>query len=117
MSPIFVRGAGVLGAVVLLAASANAAGMLAAKNDMTLYVFDKDKGGLPSCYDTCATEWPPYVGKTGEKLGEGWSLVKRKGDEMQWAYDAKPVYFHKGDVKKGDKTGDGMEGIWHVINE
>jgi predicted lipoprotein with Yx(FWY)xxD motif len=36
---------------------------------------------------------------------------------MQWTYDGKPVYFFKGDAAKGDVTGDGKGGVWHVINE
>jgi len=46
-----------------------------------------------------------------------WSMVKRKDGAEQWAYDGKPLYFYKGDVKKGDKTGDGLGGVWHVIAE
>ena len=36
---------------------------------------------------------------------------------MQWAHNGKPVYFYVGDSKKGDVTGDGKGGIWHVLNQ
>jgi predicted lipoprotein with Yx(FWY)xxD motif len=91
--------------------------MLTAKNGMTIYIFDKDQGGMSSCYADCAKHWPPYLAKKGAKLSEGWTTVKRKDGKMQWAYDGKPVYFYMDDKKKGDMKGDGMGGVWHVINE
>ena len=94
---------------------AQAAEMLAAKNGMTLYVFDKDKGDQSSCYDKCAVNWPPYVG-TGETRSDIWQLVQRTDGIIQWTYDGKPVYFFKGDTAEGDAKGDGKGGVWHVIN-
>src|SRR6185503_19067971 len=67
---------------------------LAAWNGMTLYVFDKDAGGVPSCYDKCAALWPPAIAKEGQKAEPGWTTVKRKDGTMQWAYDNRPVYFY-----------------------
>ena len=96
---------------------AQAAEMLTAKNGMTLYIFDKDAGGVSSCYDDCAVNWPPYLGKADDKLTEGWTLAKRTDNTMQWAYDGKPVYFFKGDKMKDDAAGDGKGGVWHVIKE
>jgi Secreted repeat of unknown function len=32
-------------------------------------------------------------------------------------YDGKPLYFYSGDKKKGDKTGDGIGGVWHIVSE
>jgi predicted lipoprotein with Yx(FWY)xxD motif len=96
---------------------ANAATTLTAQNGMTVYVFDKDVGGKPSCDADCAKTWPPYLSKTGEKMGEGWSEVKRTDGSSQWAYDGKPLYFYAPDKKKGDVQGDGIGGVWHIISE
>ncbi len=104
-------------ALSLLAAAAQAAAPVVAENGMTLYIFDKDKGGVSACYDACAMAWPPYMAKAGEKKGEGWTTVARKDGSLQWAYDGKPMYFYEGDAKKGDKAGDGMKGVWHVVME
>jgi predicted lipoprotein with Yx(FWY)xxD motif len=117
MTKTLIRGVGTLGAIFLLAGSVHAAGMLTAKNGMTLYVFDKDTGSMSSCYDDCAKNWPPYLGKKGDAMMKDWTLVKRKDGAMQWAYDGKPLYFYAGDKKKGDKTGDGKGGVWHVVTE
>jgi predicted lipoprotein with Yx(FWY)xxD motif len=117
MSNKMARSMLLLTSALLFGTGAQAAGMLTAKNGMTLYTFDKDKGAVSSCYDACAAKWPPYIGKADEKMTKGWTLIKRTDGTMQWAYDKKPVYFFKSDVKKGDKAGDGMGGVWHVIKE
>ena len=103
--------AGSLGA----ASYANAAATLTATNGMTVYVFDKDAGGQPSCYAMCASMWPPYVAKAGAKMHKGWSEVKRTDGSLQWAYGGKPLYFYASDKKKGDALGDGLGGVWHIV--
>lgn len=100
--------------ILLTAAPGLAAGMLTAPNGMTLYTYATDTGGVSSCYDSCAKNWPPYLGKAGETMS-GLTLVPRKDGEQQWAYDGKPLYFFVGDKKKGDMTGDGKGGVWHVV--
>lgn len=84
---------------------------------MTLYVFDKDADGVSSCYDSCATNWPPYLGTAGEEKGEGWTLAARTDGTMQWAYDGKPLYHYYEDKAAGDTKGDGKGGVWHVLME
>ena len=96
---------------------AAAASPVADDNGMTLYTFDNDAGGVPSCYDACAVKWPPYLAKADEKKGEGWTTVDRTDKTKQWAYDGKPMYFFAGDKAKGDTTGDGLGGVWHDIVE
>lgn len=117
MTQTFTRLSSALALTFLVAGAAQAATLLTAENGMTLYIFDKDKGGVSACYDACAVMWPPYAAKAGEKKGEGWTTVERKDKSLQWAYDGKPMYFFKGDTKAGDKKGDGMKGVWHVIME
>ena len=97
--------------------AANAATVLTAKNGMTVYVFDKDAGGTPACYDACSKQWPPYLAKSHGKMEEGWATVKRKDGRVQSTYDGKPLYFYSGDKTKGDKTGDGIGGVWHIVSE
>jgi predicted lipoprotein with Yx(FWY)xxD motif len=108
-----------LGAAVLIgsALAAHAAGMLADPKGMTLYSYDKDAGGVSTCYDACAAKWPPYLGKAGDAMTAGWTLVERSDGSKQWAYDGKPMYYFAGDKKKGEAKGDGMGGVWHVIKE
>jgi len=108
---------GAVAVLLISAVTANAAEALSGPNGMTLYVFDKDKAGVSSCYATCATKWPPYLAAKGEKAKAGWTMIKRKGGKEQWAYDGKPLYYYAGDKKKGDSTGDGLGGVWHVASD
>ena len=117
MKTILMCGAGALLAALLFTPAAHAADTLTDKKGMTLYTFDKDTGGMSSCYDDCAKHWPPYVGKMGDAMMKDWTLVNRKDGSMQWAYDGKPLYFYADDKKKGDMAGDGKGGVWHIIKE
>lgn len=82
---------------------------------MTLYSFDKDKPGMSACTGRCAEFWPPLMAAADAKAGDGFSLVKRDDGSMQWAYDDKPLYLFVGDKKAGEMTGDGKNGVWHVV--
>lgn len=105
------------GAALLSATTAFAAGMLTDSKGMTLYIFDKDKGKVSSCYGGCAKHWPPYVAQKGEKMGKDWGKTKRKDGAQQWTYDGRPLYYYDDDKKAGDAMGDGKGGVWHVVKE
>lgn len=91
---------------------------MAGAKDMTLYSFDKDMGGVSACYDDCAKNWPPYLGKAGDKMEKpGWTLVERTDKTMQWAYDGKPAYYFIGDTAAGQTNGDGKGGVWHTLTD
>jgi predicted lipoprotein with Yx(FWY)xxD motif len=96
---------------------AGSATIVTANHGMTLYVFDRDANGVPTCYDGCAKQWPPYLAKDGEKKGEGWDTVKRKDGSMQWTYHNRPAHFYADDKKPGDANGDRVGRIWHAIRE
>ena len=92
-------GALLLAGTFVMPLAASAATVLTAKNGMTVYVFDKDEGGKPTCYDACGQKWPPYIAESGGKMEEGWATVKRKDGRLQSTYDGKPLYFYSGDKK------------------
>ena len=102
---------------VSLPLTASSATMLTAKNGRTVYVFDRDTSGVPTCYDACAKQWPPYLAKEGERMGDGWATVKRRDGSKQWTYRGKPLYFYADDKKAGDANGDRVGRIWHVVKE
>jgi predicted lipoprotein with Yx(FWY)xxD motif len=81
---------------------------------MTLYTFDKDKEGMSSCYDDCATEWPPFVAEANAMAEGEWTIVERKDGTKMWAYEGKPLYYYHDDKKPGDMMGEGEGGAWHV---
>ena len=92
-------------------------GVLTNAAGMTLYTFDKDEGGKSACNGPCAANWPPLMA-TGEAKASGdWTIVTRDDGAKQWAYKGKPVYLWAKDQKPGDKTGDGVNSIWHIAKQ
>jgi len=91
-------------------------GVLVGSNGMTLYIFDKDTAGAGKsvCNGPCAQNWPPLVAATGAGSSGEWTVIARDDGSKQWAYKGKPVYFWAKDQKAGDRTGDGVNGIWHL---
>jgi predicted lipoprotein with Yx(FWY)xxD motif len=87
-------------------------GVLVGNNGMTLYVFDKDTGGKSACNGKCSENWPPLVAD-GSASGD-FSVITRDDGKKQYAYKGKPLYFWAKDQKPGDKTGDGVNNVWHV---
>lgn len=90
-------------------------GVLVGPNGMTLYTFDRDVAGSgkSACNGPCATNWPPLTAATAPG-GDGYSLVRRDDGTQQVAYKGKPLYYWSKDAKPGDKTGDGVNNVWHA---
>ncbi|MFF3752460.1 SCO0930 family lipoprotein [Streptomyces sp. NPDC002018] len=87
---------------------------------MTTYVFTKDAAtpGESSCYDACATAWPPVpaadssaaAGLNRDLLG---SLTRKDGTE-QLTVAGKPLYYFAQDEKAGDTKGQGVNKVWYA---
>lgn len=92
-------------------------GVLTDASGMSLYIFDKDvaNSGKSVCKGSCATNWPPLMAKDGAKASGDYSIVKRDDGKMQWAFKGKPLYLWAKDQKPGDKTGDGVNNVWHLV--
>lgn len=93
-------------------------GMLAeAYSHKTLYTFDRDPTDPPRsvCTGECVAKWPPFRPNAGEQPVRDYTIIKRDDGSPQWAYKGKPLYLFVGDQKTGDKTGDGVNGVWHVV--
>ena len=97
-------------------AMADKNGMMTDHKGMTLYTFDKDAGGKSMCNGDCATNWPPLMAPADAKAEGKWSTVKRDDGTMQWAYEGKPLYTFAKDNAPGDKNGDDMKMVWHVVH-
>ncbi|TXD97420.1 hypothetical protein FUT87_04895 [Mitsuaria sp. TWR114] len=91
-------------------------GALVGANDMTLYTFDKDAAGSGKsvCNGPCATNWPPLMARAEDKASGDWSIITRDDGSKQWAYKGKPLYFWAKDAKPGDRSGDGINQVWHT---
>lgn len=104
------------GAALAQAPAKIAEGVLTDSSGMTLYTYDKDQAGSSKsvCNGPCAANWPPLMAKEGAKESGDYSIITRDDGKKQWAYKGKPLYTWVKDQKAGDKTGDGVNNVWHV---
>jgi len=89
-------------------------GALVGANGMTLYTFDKDSAGKSACNGPCAANWPPLMAAADAKATGDWTVITRDDGARQWAYKSKPLYYWVKDQKPGDRTGDGVNKVWHL---
>ena len=92
-------------------------GVLVGAKDMTLYTFDRDTAGSGTsvCNEKCAVLWPPLMADAGAASKGDWSVVTRNDASKQWAYKGRPLYYWIKDQKSGDRTGDNVNNVWHVV--
>lgn len=84
--------------------------------DMTLYVYDEDAPGKSNCTGLCAVFWPPASAAPGAAPEGAFTLIDRGQGARQWAYKGMPLYRYVRDEKPGDSSGDGADGVWHVVH-
>ena len=92
-------------------------GALVNSAGMTLYTFDKDAAGSGKsvCNGPCIALWPALKAADSDQPSGDWSIVTRDDGSKQWAYKSKPLYLWVKDQKPGDKTGDGVNKVWHIV--
>ena len=95
---------------------------LTGEDGKTLYIFKNDTvgDGKSSCYDACATNWPPMILDDGEKAvaGAGASgtiaTITRTDGKKQVTYNGAPLYYFAADAAAGDTKGQGLNSKWFV---
>jgi predicted lipoprotein with Yx(FWY)xxD motif len=93
--------------------------VLADPDGYTLYAFTVDEPGVSRCYDGCAALWPPVDGSTpvSEGLDESmFSTIDRDDGSTQLVIGDWPLYRFTGDAEPGDVNGQGLEGVWFVVD-
>jgi predicted lipoprotein with Yx(FWY)xxD motif len=90
-------------------------GVLTNPAGMTLYVFDKDVAGSGKsvCNGDCAIKWPPLTAAATDQASGDYAIIARDDGAHQWSYKGKPLYQWFKDQKPGDKSGDGVNNVWH----
>jgi predicted lipoprotein with Yx(FWY)xxD motif len=94
----------------------------------TLYLFEADKGGKPTCDGPCASVWPPYLGTPEPgtpKSGIGASgapigTTARGDGGTQVTYGGHPLYYYVGDKAPGDVAGQDLDQFgakWYVLDK
>jgi predicted lipoprotein with Yx(FWY)xxD motif len=127
---LLVTSAFALGMIVAPAARADEAatitvtdGHLVGSHGMSLYLFEPDNRGASTCYEACATAWPPLITKGAPKAGSGaeasmLGTMDRKDGSMQVTYHGWPLYYFVKDKKAGDTVGQGKKGFggeWYLV--
>ncbi|GAB4400259.1 MAG: hypothetical protein OHK0048_15170 [Rhodoferax sp.] len=94
-------------------------GILVGPTGMTLYTFDKDSAdsGKSVCNADCAVNWPPLTATVIESPSGHFGIINRDDGRKQWTYKGKPLYYWVNDQKPGDRKGDGVNKLWHVITD
>lgn len=107
-----------------LAESTELGQYLVDQDGMALYLFLPDAQGASTCYDDCASNWPPVLVDSADALptaGAGldqalFGTVERDDGTTQLTYNGWPLYYYVGDMAAGDTNGQGLGGNWFLVD-
>lgn len=110
-------------AVLISTKSEKKLGMIldAGHRKMTVYLFEADKGGKPTCSGQCAHAWPPVIGNPkagGGAISSNLGTITRPNGTTQVTYKGHPLYFYGDDKDDGDAYGQGSKAFgagWYVL--
>jgi predicted lipoprotein with Yx(FWY)xxD motif len=87
-----------------------------------LYYFANDApgNGTSTCTGKCSESWPPFYAENisvpqGINASYFTNATRSDGIE-QTAYQGWPLYLYSKDKKPGDTNGQGVNGVWFVLN-
>ncbi len=97
--------------------------LAAGPKHLTVYLFEGDKGGQPSCSGACAAAWPPVTtgGRpqaSGAASASHIATITRPDGTTQVTYNGHPLYFFVKDKDDGDAYGQGVKAFgadWYVM--
>jgi predicted lipoprotein with Yx(FWY)xxD motif len=116
-----------VGATVITTTTTNLGVFLTDSTGRSLYLFQLDTPGnsASTCYDACASAWPPLTLATGRSLlavdGVQQSLLgtlKRSDGTTQGTYGGWPLYYYLGDTYPGQTNGQGVSqfgALWYLL--
>ncbi len=91
-------------------------------NAQGLTIYYRTSDGPPStvCGGGCAAAWPPLVvsgsgAPTSAASLPGKLTIVADANGNQVAYNGHPLYTYSGDAGPGQRNGEGVGGIWHVV--
>lgn len=87
----------------------------------SLYLFTPDSAGEPTCYDDCASTWPPLLATGDPVAGTGLdasklATVDRTDGTKQVTYGSWPLYYFAADAAAGETNGQGLGEKWFVVD-
>jgi predicted lipoprotein with Yx(FWY)xxD motif len=88
---------------------------------LTLYLLTKDTPNTATCYDKCATNWPPLLTTGNPVAGDGVDAAKlgttnRTDGAVQVTYNGWPLYYYAKDKAPGDALGQSVGDVWYVVS-
>ncbi len=110
------------GSVVISTRSTSSGTVLVDSKGDTLYWFAIDTPTASKCSGSCATYWPPVIGKptasAGTSLADALGTITRSNGQIQATYDGHPLYTYVGDTAPGQVKGNGKNlsgGLWWAM--
>jgi len=87
-----------------------------------LYWYAMDTSTTSNCNGSCASYWPPLIGKpslaSGVSLTGALGTIKRSNGQLQATYDGHPLYLFKSDTSAGMASGNDLNasgGLWWAM--
>lgn len=110
--------AGDAGAVEITVSSSELGDIVVDGEGRTLYLFTSDSGSESTCYGACEAAWPPLVGEVTAGPGVTGELgtTTRTDGSSQVTLGGHPLYHYASDVDPGDTSGQGVGGVWFVVD-
>lgn len=85
----------------------------------SLYYFTKDAKDLEACQGECIQHWPLFASEQlhipATMNADDFSVLTRPDGVKQWTYKGWPLYYFAGDQAAGDTNGQGLGGVWYVV--
>ena len=107
------------GSVMISTHSTSRGTVLTDAKGHTLYWFAIDTPTTSKCNGSCATYWPPVLGKpaaaAGMSLPHALGSITRSNGQVQATYAGHPLYTYVGDTAPGQLKGNGLKlsgGLW-----
>lgn len=98
--------------------------LAAGPKQLTVYLFEADRGGASACSAACAKVWPPVTASgapsiAGQVEEAGLSTITRSDGTKQVTYKGHPLYFYDDDKDAEDAYGQGSKSFgaeWYALN-
>tara|TARA_A100000171_G_scaffold37147_1_gene36104 strand:+ start:146 stop:583 length:438 start_codon:yes stop_codon:yes gene_type:complete len=115
--------AGAAGPAMVTVQESSLGAHLADGEGRSLYLFQADEPGKSTCFDACATAWPPLITQGQPEAGtdvnaKALGSLKRPDGTMQVTYNGWPLYYFIKDKVPGDTMGQDVKGFdaeWYLV--
>jgi predicted lipoprotein with Yx(FWY)xxD motif len=107
---------------MLIVRKSNIGYVLATRTGQTIYWYSHDAqgSGKSVCTGSCLASWPAVTGTpmaaAGVRLAGKLGKITRPGGVVQATYNGYPLYTYAEDMSPGEASGNGADGVWHVIS-